>query len=371
MNVIARRMAGIDASGIRKVFDLAAQMKDPINLSIGQPDFDVPNELKAIAIEAIQAGFNKYTQTQGIAELNEAFQRSLRAQSGGAYTPEATMVCSGVSGALLLLILAVIDSGDEVIFPDPYFVMYKHIINLAGGTPVMLDTYPDFELDPAKLEAAITPKTKMIIINSPSNPTGVVYGEESLKAVAEIARKKNILVVSDEIYREFCYDGKFYSIANACPERTVVINGLSKTTAMTGWRIGFAAGPKEIIHEMIKLQQYTFVCAPSFAQKAAVRALELGNIHCAEYAARRDLVCTGLREAGYSLVKPGGAFYVFPKCPAEEERFVEAVIAKNCLIVPGSVFSEKKGYFRISFATDETKLKKGIEILADVMREFS
>jgi aspartate aminotransferase/aminotransferase len=370
MSLIAKRMANIDASGIRKMFDMSATMKNPINLSIGQPDFDVPDELKTIAIQAIQAGFNRYTQSQGLAELNETIARFLTRSSGGVYTPEATMACSGVSGALLLLILAVVDPGDEVIFPDPYFVLYKSLTNLAGGKPVMLDTYPDFQLDPDKLEAAITPKTKMIIINSPSNPTGAVYSEESLKAVAEIARKRNILVVSDEIYRGFCYDEKYYSIANAYPERTVVIDGLSKSAAMTGWRIGFAAGPKEIIHEMIKLQQYTFVCAPSFAQKAAVRAFELENTYSAEYAARRDLVYTGLRDAGYELTKPGGAFYVFPKCPVEENRFIEMVIARNCLIVPGSVFSEKKGYFRVSFAVDEKILKQGISLLGDVLREL-
>jgi aspartate aminotransferase/aminotransferase len=360
-------MQGIDASGIRKVFDLGAQLKDPINLSIGQPDFDVSDELKDIAVTAIRAGYNKYTPTQGLPELNAAIMEYLARGSG--FKPEASLVCSGVSGALFLLMLAVLDPGDEIIFPDPYFVMYKHLAHLVGARAVMVDTYPDFQLDPGKIEAALTPKTKMILINSPSNPTGVIYSREVLTAVADMARRRNILVVSDEIYREFCYDEPYCSIAEVYPENTVVLNGLSKTSGMPGWRIGFAAGPKQIIEEMTKLQQYTFVCAPSFAQKAAVRAFALGNTHHAEYLARRNLIYNGLREAGYKVMRPGGAFYIFPKCPIEEDRFVEMALAKNCLIVPGSVFSERRGYFRISFAVHEDILRRGIEVFADLARE--
>lgn len=281
------------------------------------------------------------------------------------------MVASGVSGALFLLILATIDPGDEVVFPDPYFVMYKHLVNFVGGVPVYVDTSPDFQLDPERLESVLTNRTKMIIINSPSNPTGVVYPEETVKAIAEIARKRNILVVSDEIYREFCFDQPFPSLATWYPENTVVLNGLSKSVAMTGWRVGFAAGPAAILNEMIKLQQYTFVCAPSFAQKAAVRALEMKNVYLEEYKNRRDLIYTGLVDAGYEVVKPEGAFYIFPKCPSDEDLFIDAALENNLLIIPGSVFSEKKGWFRISFASDIKVLQQGIDILAKLRTQFS
>lgn len=369
MDLIAKRMATIDASGIRKVFDLGAKIDNPVNLSIGQPDFDIPDELKTLAINAIQSGFNRYTQTQGTSELNEAIRSYLKRTAS--FEPEATMVASGVSGALFLLILATLDPGDEVVFPDPYFVMYKHLVNLVGGVPVYVDTSPDFQLDPDKLEAALSEKTKMIIINSPSNPTGVVYSEEIIKAIAEIARKRNILLVSDEIYREFCYERTFPSLATWYPEKTVVLNGLSKSAAMTGWRIGFAAGPAAIINEMIKLQQYTFVCAPSFAQKAAVHALEMKNLHLDSYRQRRDLIYSGLIDAGYEVVKPEGAFYIFPKCPTSEEEFINAALENKLLIIPGSVFSERSGWFRISFAADPAVLQKGIEILARLRRQFS
>ncbi len=369
MSHISKRMSTIDASGIRKVFDLGAKMKDPVNLSIGQPDFDVPDELKTIAISAIQSGFNRYTQTQGTPELNEAIRAYLKRTAG--FEPDSTMVASGVSGALFLLILATIDPGDEVVFPDPYFVMYKHLVNFVGGVPVCVDTYPDFQLDPEKLAAAITDKTRMIIINSPSNPTGVVYSLETVQAIAELARKRNILLVSDEIYREFCFTKDFPSLATWYPEKTVVLNGLSKSVAMTGWRVGFAAGPADIVSEMIKLQQYTFVCAPSFAQKAAVRAFELPNGHLQSYIQRRDQIYHGLVNAGYDVVKPEGAFYIFPKCPADESLFIDAALENKLLIIPGSVFSEKKGWFRISFAADTTVLEKGIEILTRLRKQFA
>jgi aspartate aminotransferase/aminotransferase len=369
--MLSTRVQKIDASGIRKVFDLAAKLKDPINLSIGQPDFDIPEVIRTVGIEAIQAGFNRYTPTQGIPELNAAIRASLKQEIG--FEPEATLVTSGVSGALSLLILALVDPGDEVMFPDPYFVMYKHLVHLADGVCRYIDTYPDFQLDPAKVEAAITPRTKLLIINSPNNPTGAVYSRESLAAVAAIARKHNLIVISDEIYRSFSYDGTCPSIAEFYPERTVVIDGFSKSAAMTGWRVGFAAGPEEIIEAMARLQQYTFVCAPSFAQKAAIEALRFGNPYVAEYASRRDRIHQGLVAAGYETARPGGAFYIFPKCPegTTEESFMEKALAQNLLIVPGSVFSERKGYFRISFASAPEVLERGIAVLEKITRQGS
>ncbi len=263
MRFRAERMNRIDASGIRKVFAMAATLKDPINLSIGQPDYDVDEAVKETAIDQIRAGFNKYTQTWGIDELREETIAYYKRRFGAPI--ENVMITGGVSGGLFLALLATINPGDEVIFADPYFVMYKHLTNLLGGVCKTVDTYPDFKLRPDAVERVITPKSKLLIVNSPSNPTGVTLTRDEMRALAEVARRHDLLVISDDIYDIFNYDGPPSTMAGLC-EHTLVLNGFSKSAGMTGWRIGFAAGPKDIINEMNTLQQYTFVCAPSFAQ---------------------------------------------------------------------------------------------------------
>ncbi len=357
-------MSKIDASGIRRVFDLAAKLENPINFSIGQPDFDIPEEIRQAGINAIQSGFNKYTQTQGIPELNSAIKEMLKAEMG--YRPEATVVTSGVSGALLLLIMTLVNPGDEVIIPDPYFVMYKHLVNLMDGVPVYVDTRPDFKLNADKIAVAVTSKTKLILLNSPSNPTGIVTDNDTLKKIGDIVKGTDIIIASDEIYRRFIYEGKPTSIAKYAPDNTILMDGFSKSVAMTGWRVGYAAGTQEIIAEMSKLQQYTFVCAPSFAQKAALQALTRTNKHLDGYRKRRDLIFQGLTDIGYKVNKPGGAFYIFPEAPYDEDRFIENAVANNLLIIPGSVFSENRGHFRISYSTSEETIKKGLEVLKKI-----
>ncbi len=257
---IADRTEAFDSSGIRKVFDLAAKMTDPINLSIGQPDFDVPLEIQDAAIDAIRGGKNAYSPTQGIAPL----LASLRAEIAVQYPSQDrdVFVCSGTSGGLVLAMMGMVNPGDEVIFLDPYFVMYPALLKLFGGVPVAINSYPDFRLDPDKIAAAITPKTKMILLNSPANPTGVTAGKAELRAVAELAAERNVALVSDEIYSRFFYDGPFVSPASF-NDQTIVIDGFSKSHAMTGWRVGYVHGPKEVIATMLKLQQYSFVCAAS------------------------------------------------------------------------------------------------------------
>src|SRR6476619_8195766 len=240
---VSKRAMGVDASGIRKVFDLAAKMKDPINLSIWLSDFDVPEVAKAAAVEAIRRGDNRYTQTQGIAPLRERLRKELSAEVGR--DVGELLITSGVSGGLFLAILATIDPGDEAVFLDPYFVMYKHLLTMAGGRPVIVDSYPDFRFHAARVERAITPKTKLLILNSPSNPTGVVMSEAEVQAAVEVARKHNLLILSDEIYEPFLYDAArgLPSAAKTC-ENTVILRGFSKSHAMTGWRLGYAAGPE-------------------------------------------------------------------------------------------------------------------------------
>lgn len=364
--LIADRMAKLDASGIRKVFDLAATMKDPINLSIGQPDFDVPENIREAAVEAIRAGQNKYTQTQGIPELRAAIADQLAQEF--AWTDEhPVLVTSGVSGALLLAFTTLVNPGDEVIMLDPYFVMYRHLVNLVGGVPVCVDTYPDFKPDVDKIADAITPRTKMIAINSPGNPTGAVYSREELEAVADLARKHGLLVISDEIYNLFVYDEPFVSLAGIY-ENTLLMRGFSKSYAMTGWRMGYCTGPKEIIEKMTMLQQYSFVCAPSMAQAASVVALKTDmSSHVAAYRRKRNMVQKALGEK-FGLVKPGGAFYAFVPAPdgCTATDFVTRVIEKNVLVIPGNVFSEQDTHFRISYATDDKKLEQGLEILCQI-----
>jgi aspartate aminotransferase/aminotransferase len=362
--LLAERTRQIDASGIRKVFALGEKMKDPVNFSIGQPDFDVPGPLKEEAIKAIKAGGNKYSQTAGDTLLKEKISELVKKEIG--WGRPAVLVTSGVSGGLLLAFMALVNPGDEVIIPDPYFVMYKHLVNMLGGKCVFVDSYPDFELPVEKISKAITNKTKMIIVNSPCNPTGVVYSEEQIKALAKIAAEKDVLVITDEIYDKFCYEGKCPSIANY-DKKILLLRGFSKSYAMAGWRLGFAAADeslKEVIEQMTKIQQYTFVCAPSPFQKAAIAALDYDvSDFVSAYRKKRDLIYEGLKDK-FELIKPGGAFYAFVKAPAGgATKFVEKAIANNVLIIPGNVFSEKDTHFRISYATSDEKIKQGIKIL--------
>ena len=354
----------VDASGIRKVFDLAAKMKDPINLSIGLPDFDVPDAVKDAAVEAIRSGHNRYTPTQGIEPLRARLRADMSREIGRDVGD--VLITSGVSGGLLLAILATIDPGDEAIFLDPYFVMYKHLLAMAGGKPVPIDSYPDFRFPAGRVEAAITPRTKLLILNSPSNPTGVVMTEAEVKAAVEIARKHDLLILSDEIYEPFLYDDSTGLPSPAkLYEKTLILRGFSKSHAMTGWRLGYVAGPAEIVGQMAKLQQYTFVCAPSPLQYAAVKALDVQMAdHVADYRRKRDIAYDGLR-GSFELVKPSGAFYIFPKAPADGKasEFVAKAIENNVLVIPGNVFSERDTHFRISYATTDEKLQRGCEIL--------
>jgi aspartate aminotransferase/aminotransferase len=362
--ILADRTKYIDSSGIRKVFALAATMKDPIDFSIGQPDFDVPQQIKKEAIKAIEQGFNRYSQTAGTPELIEKVAGGLTAELG--WQKPKVFITSGVSGGLLLAFLSLINPGDEVIIPDPYFVIYKHVVNMLGGKCVFIDCYPDFGLHPEKIIDAITDRTKLIIINSPCNPTGMVYDKNALEAVAKAAAKRDIVILSDEIYRLFSYDSACPSIAQFY-EKTLLLRGFGKTYGVTGWRLGYAAageGLSELIEQMVKIQQYTFVCAPTPFQKAVLAALDYdASAFVKAYKKKRDLVYDGLKDK-FELIRPGGAFYAFVKAPAANaSEFVAKAIAANVLVIPGNVFSEKDTHFRISYATSDEKIKKGVEIL--------
>ncbi|REK31439.1 MAG: aminotransferase class I/II-fold pyridoxal phosphate-dependent enzyme [Planctomycetota bacterium] len=362
---IAERSATFDSSGIRKVFDLAAQLEDPINLSIGQPDFDVPQPIRQAAIDAIENGKNGYTPSQGLASLLDKVQRGVDECYG--HADRRALITSGTSGGLVLALMALVNPGEEVIVFDPYFVMYDALIKMVGGRPVFVDTYPDFRIDVAKVEAAITPRTKMILANSPANPTGAVAGREELCALAELAACHDVALVSDEIYRLFCYDDAFTSPAEF-NEQTIVLDGFSKSYGMTGWRLGYAHGPSEIIDTMIKLQQYTFVCAPQPAQWGGLAALDVDmSCHIADYRRKRDLLVAGLSDH-YQVTRPGGAFYAFPRAPrGTASEFVERAIERGLLIIPGKIFSRQDTHFRISYAADDAVIERGVEVLRDLV----
>ncbi len=363
---IADRMKHIESSGIRKVFELARSLKDPVNLSIGQPDFDVPEPIKAAAHAAIDHGANAYTVTQGIPELRAKLLAEVRARHP--HDDRELFITSGTSGGLVLALCCTVNPGDEVIVFDPYFVMYPHLVALAGGTTVFVDTYPDFGVDVDRLRAALTPRTKAILLNSPANPTGRVYPREQVRAVAELARERGILLISDEIYRVFCYDAPFTSAAEFNPD-VLVLDGFSKAYGMTGWRLGFAHGPRRLIEEMTKLQQFTFVCAPSMVQHAGVAALDYDvSGHVADYRRKRDRVYNGIKDR-YEVAKAEGAFYLFPKAPhGTGAEFVAEAIRNQLLVIPGSVFSRRDTHFRLSYAADERTLDRGVEILNRLAR---
>ncbi|MAT16329.1 MAG: aspartate aminotransferase [Planctomyces sp.] len=364
---IADRMQKIDASGIRKVFDLAANMKDPVNLSIGQPHFDTPQPIKDALYKAVEDGKNAYSQTQGIAPLLQRLQADVDQEYG--HADRKVFVSSGTSGALMLAISTLVNPGEEVIIFDPFFVMYKHLVSLAGGVPVMISTYPDFDIDIGKVEAAINDKTKLIICNSPANPTGRVGQAAEMEALAKLAKEKEIVLVSDEIYRSFCYDSEFVSPAKWNDE-TIVIDGFSKSHSMTGWRLGYVHGPQAVLQQMIKLQQFTFVCAPHPVQWAGLSALDYDiSPYVDEYKAKRDFM---LNELGndYDIRGADGAFYMFVKAPwGTGTEFVKKAIENNLLIIPGNVFSSQDSHFRISYAAEQKTLERGVEILKKIVRE--
>lgn len=362
---IAKRTQSFDSSGIRKMFALAATMKNPINLSIGLPDFDVPAPIREAACDAIHSGKNAYSMTQGIAPLIDRLKTEIHSQYQ--HDDRSVFISSGTSGGLVLAMLAMVDPGDEVIVFDPYFVMYVPLIQLVGGVPVLIDTHPTFRIDLDRVRSAITPKTKMVLFNSPCNPTGVAASVEEMRGIADLCDKHGIALISDEIYSRFHFDGPARSPAEFNPQ-TIVIDGFSKSHAMTGWRIGYVHGPDAIIQSMVKLQQYSFVCAPTPLQHAALAAMDFDMTHhYMDYSRKRDRIVEGLR-GYYEFVEPGGAFYIYPKAPSgTATEFVTRCIEKELLVIPGKIFSKHDTHFRISFAASDATLDRGIEVLRSLV----
>ena len=311
--------------------------------------------------DAINSGRNGYALSQGMPVLREKLQAQVDERYG--HDDRQVFVTCGTSGGLMLAMLVLLNPGDEAIVFDPYFVMYDALAAVAGGRVVCVDTYPDFRIDLGRVAEAITPRTKLICFNSPANPTGVVASREEVRGLAQLAAERDVLLLSDEIYREFCYDGPFVSPAEFNPQ-TLVVDGFSKSHGMPGWRLGFAHGPSAIIHEMIKLQQYSFVCAPHPFQWAGALAMDIDTSDQIEaYRRKRDLLIDGLADR-YEVVRPGGAFYAFPKLPwGTGMEFVSRAVDNNLLIIPGNIFSRHDTHFRISYAAEDSTIERGVEVL--------
>ncbi len=359
---LAQRVRRVHPSGIRKIFEIACSRQELINLSIGEPDFDIPRPVKKEIIKWMNRGFNKYTPTRGIPELRQKVRSHLRARG---VEPEEVLITAGATGGLLLALMALVGEGDEVLIPDPHFVAYCNVVRLLGASPRLIDTYPDFRLREDTIAAQLSERTKAIIINTPHNPTGVVYTRQELEMVARIARAHELAVISDEVYDRFVYEeARFTSMAEVLPE-AIVVNSFSKTGGMTGWRVGYATGPKEVVEAMAILQQYSYACVNSAAQKAALVVLELDvTEHVRRCHRKRDLAFAELSKR-FPVQRPEGAFYIFPQAPdGDGDAFVRQAIEHGVLVVPGGEFSARRTHFRLSFAVPEEALRKALAILA-------
>jgi len=373
---VSQRVAGLKPSGIRKFFDIAATMKDVISLGVGEPDFTTPTPILEAGVQSLRAGETHYTSNSGKLEVRRAVAGNLKRLYGVSYDPANEILLTvGVSEALYLVMTALLDPGNEVIIPTPCFVSYQAEVILAGGVPVEIPgrMEDNFQLDPDRVRAAITPRTKVIFVGYPNNPTGAVATRETLKRVAEIAVEHDLLIVSDEIYDRLVYDFDHVcvpSLGEEIKKRTVLLGGLSKAYAMTGWRIGYAAGPESIIKGMVRIHQYTIMSAPTTAQHAALEALTHGEKYVqemvAEYDRRRRLMVDGFNRLGLTTFEPRGAFYAFPKITAsgmDDETFAEKLLKEeHVAVVPGNTFGPGgEGFARCCYATAYEQIEEALQ----------
>lgn len=376
----------VKPSGIRKFFDIANEMDDVISLSIGEPDFQTPWHIRDEGIKSLEKGKTWYSPNRGFMELRQEIANYYERRFGILYDyKNQTLVTVGGSEAIDLAFRTLIQNGDEVIIPEPSFVCYEPLAVMAGGTPVIIRTKNEdnFRLKAKDLEAAITPKSKLLVLPFPNNPTGAIMEREDLEEIAEVVLKHDLLVLSDEIYSELTYGGKRHvSIASLdnMYERTIVINGFSKSYAMTGWRLGYALGPAPIIAQMTKLHQYGIMSAPTTAQYAAIEALRNGDRDVCkmrdEYDMRRRLVVDGFNEMGLSCFEPLGAFYVFPCIKStgltSEEFCTRLIMDKHVAVVPGTAFGEcGEGFVRVSYSYSLKHLKIALERIKQFLGELN
>lgn len=382
--MLSSRALELKPSGIRKFFDILEEMQDVVSLTVGQPDFDTPWHIREAGIRSLEEGRTYYTSNSGTVELRREISAYQKRRFGLEYDPKNEIIVTvGGSEAIDLALRAVVNIGDEVIVPEPCFVCYSPLVTLAGGAPVTINLRAenDFRLTAAELEAAITPKTKAVVLAFPNNPTGAVLDGNDLENLAEVIRRHNILVISDEIYAELTYGERHVSIASldGMRERTIIAAGFSKSYAMTGWRLGYTLAPPEITSQMLKIHQFAIMCAPTASQFAAVEAVRNGDEDIefmkAEYDGRRRFVVSGLHDMGIDCFVPRGAFYVFPDISGfgmtSEEFCGRLLREKHVAIVPGTAFGEcGEGFARISYAYSLRHLEKALKRMEEFINDL-
>ncbi len=381
---ISKQVKRIPPSGIRRFFDLLASIEGVISLGVGEPDFPTPWHIREAAISSLEKGYTMYTSNLGMPELRQELSLYLKNNYDLEYDPDSELLITvGVSEALDLAMRAILNPGDAVIVPDPHYVSYDACVILAGGTPVKVPTNPEsnFELSAADIEARVTGKTRAILIGYPANPTGAVMSQEKLSQLAEVARRHNLLVISDEIYAKLVY-GVDHTCVAALPEmreNTVLLGGFSKAYAMTGWRVGYAAADREIIAAMTKIHQYTMLCAPIMGQEAAIEALKSGEDSVTEmveeYNRRRLVIVKGLNDIGLPCFEPQGAFYAFPSIKGTgmtSEEFAEKLLLEEKVaVVPGSAFGQcGERYVRCCYATSLADIEEALARMKRFMAKY-
>ncbi|MEA1957282.1 MAG: aminotransferase class I/II-fold pyridoxal phosphate-dependent enzyme [Euryarchaeota archaeon] len=371
---VADRVKGLKGSGIREFFDIAQQTEGAISLGVGEPDFVTPWSIREACIFSLEKGYTSYTSNWGLLELREMISDKVYTDDSVYYDPEGEiLITTGVSEAFDLAVRAIANPGDEVIIHEPSYVSYKPCTLFTGGMPVCVDTgvENEFKLRAEKLEQKITDKTKAIILSYPNNPTGAALSRKDVEEIADVVTEHDLLVISDEVYGKLTYDGKHtcFSSLNGMKDRTILLNGFSKAYAMTGWRLGYAAGNKDIIEAMMKIHQYIMLCAPITAQMAAMEALRTNDEMeqmVSEYNRRRRLMVEGLREIGLSCFEPKGAFYTFPSIEntglTSEEFAKRLLLEEKVVVIPGSVFGASgEGFVRCSYAVSQYEIKEALK----------
>jgi aminotransferase len=381
---VSQSVTRLRPSGIRRYFDIAATMDDVVTLGIGEPDFPTPEHIVDKGIHSLRAKQTGYTSNSGIIELREAISQYIERLYGLRYDPHTqVLVTVGVSEAMWLALKSILDPGDEVLVPEPCFVANPAAVEMAGGVPVMIPTFAgdDFQVTGEMLEAAITPRTKAILINYPNNPTGAILSRDRMQDIAQVAEKNDLVVISDEIYERLVYDAEHTCFASlpGMYERTIVMSGVSKSFAMTGWRIGYVTAPSELMDAIRKLHQYLIMSAPTMGQVAALEALRHGEDAVramqAEYDRRRRVIVDGFNELGLTCFEPRGAFFAFPSIAASgmpDEEFCETLLQEERVaVIPGSAFGcSGDGFIRASYATSMENIEKALERLGRFMRRY-
>jgi len=383
--VLNKAVKDIKPSGIRKFFDVAATMPDVISLGVGEPDFQTPWQIRKAGINSLERGRTKYTSNKGYHKLLEEISKYLDRRFSISYNPDdEIMVTVGGSEAIDACIRAIVSPGDEVIIPQPSYVCYEPITQLAGGVPVIINTKAenDFKVTPEELRAAITEKTKILILPYPCNPTGAIMEKEDIKALYEVIKDTNIIVLSDEIYSELTFGASRHvspASVEGMWERTVTINGFSKAFSMTGWRLGFACGPKEILSQLLKIHQYAIMCAPTTSQYAAIEALrsceEDVEVMVKEYNMRRRIIVKGFNDLGLTCREPKGAFYAFPCIKStgmSSEEFCEKLLySKKVAVVPGTAFGDSgEGFVRASYCYSVEHIIEALARIGEFLKEI-